>query len=109
MGEDKTKILGDEGSTEELVAQKAATTNPLLEAILARMNQSFAELDTKFVELDKKFNEGFAELNRKVDALTLEVREIKGYQRVFNDQLLRVQSLLMNHEERLLNLERKAS
>jgi hypothetical protein len=98
MGEDKTKILGDEGPTEELVAQKAATTNPMLEAILARMNEGFAELDTKL-----------AQLNAKVDALTLEVREIKGNQRVFNDQRLRVQSHLIDHQERLLNLEPKAS
>jgi chromosome segregation ATPase len=126
MSEDKTKILGDEEPTEDLAAQKAATTNPMLEAILARMNEGFAQIDTKFAEFDTKFaefdtkfaelntkvaelNTKVAELNTKVDMLTSDVREIKGYQRVFNDQLLRVQSHLFEHEERLNNLERKAS
>jgi hypothetical protein len=94
MSEDKTEISGNEEPTEDLLTQKAATTNPRLEAILARMNEGFAELNTKFNTLETKVNEGFAELNAKVAALTVEVRELRGNQRVFNDQQLRIQSYL---------------
>jgi hypothetical protein len=48
MSEDKTEISGNNEPTEELEAQKAPTTTIMLEVILARMNEGFAEINQRF-------------------------------------------------------------
>jgi hypothetical protein len=61
MGEDKTKNLGNTDPTEELEASKAPTTNPMLEAIFARVNaigedvSSFrSEVNARFDKIDSR-------------------------------------------------------
>lgn len=98
MSEDETKISGNDEPTEELEAQKASTTNPMLEAILARMN------------------EGFAELNRRFDGVESELREqrksIHSLERrfdVYTQDLLKMCGDGLNHENRIEDIERQAS
>jgi hypothetical protein len=56
MSEDKTEISGNNEPTEELEAQKAPTTTIMLEVILARMNEGFAEINQRFDAVEKRFD-----------------------------------------------------
>jgi archaellum component FlaC len=112
MSEDKTEVLGNEEPTEELEAQKAPTTNPMLEAILARMNEGFAEINQRFDGIDKRFDG----VDKRFDGVENELREqrkaIHSLERrfdVYTQDLLKMRGDVLNHESRIEDLERKAS
>jgi hypothetical protein len=98
MSEDTTNILSNEES-------KAPATNPMLEAILAKVNDLVTRVDEGFAQVDSRF----AEVNARIDGLTTEMKEVKRNQRVFNDQLLNLQGSQREIEDRLDDHERKAS
>jgi hypothetical protein len=98
MSEDKTEVLGNEEPTEELEAQKAPTTNSMLEAILARMNEGFAEINQRFDGIENELREqqkAIRSLERRFD--------------VYTQDLLKMRGDVLNHESRIEDLERKAS
>jgi hypothetical protein len=84
MGEDNTKILPNDEN-------KAPTTEPMLEAILAKVNEGFARMEARFDTIEK------------------DVRDIKRNQRVLNEQMLNLQGSQLDLEDRVDVLERKAS
>ena len=84
MSEDKTEIVGNTEPTEELENQKVPTTQIMLEAILARMNQGFAEIHTEL-----------RRMNKRLDVMTIEMQRQDVEQRLTID--------------RVESLERKAS
>jgi hypothetical protein len=93
MSKDLTEILGNEEPTVELEIPKVPDTKPMLEMILARMNEGFTEM-----------REGFAVVNSRLDTVEKDIKEIKRNQRVFNNQLLAIEGRLTDLED-----ERKAS
>jgi outer membrane murein-binding lipoprotein Lpp len=105
MSEDTTQELPNDDN-------QAPTTKPMLEAILAKVNElsitvnelstTVNELSTKVNELSTKVNEGFSEMrlelrkvNKRLDVMSAD------HQRIRTDQ-----SIL---EDRVEDLERKAS
>jgi archaellum component FlaC len=105
MSEDKTPVLGNEEPTEELEAQKAPTTNPMLEAILARMNEGFAEINQRFDGVDKRLDGIENELREQQKA----IRSLERRFDVYTQDLLKLRGDVLNHESRIEDLERKAS
>jgi hypothetical protein len=109
MSDDKTNAPGNIETTEELEAQKAKTTNPMLEAILAKVN----DLAVNMTDLAANMSEGFARVNARLDKVESRLdriekdnRESKRNQRVFQDQLLEIQGKQRDMEE---DLDRLAS
>ncbi|MBI3652519.1 MAG: hypothetical protein HY231_15975 [Acidobacteria bacterium] len=124
MSEDETKILKEE-SEDSPAIQKAPTTHPMLEAILARVvdlsdafhafrdevNEKFDQVNEKFNQVNGKFdqvNGKFDQVKTKLDTLTVEVREMKRNQRIFHEDLLKLQGANHDLEDRVDDLERKA-
>jgi chromosome segregation ATPase len=101
MSDDKTEISGNIETTEELEAQKAKTTNPMLEAILAKVNDLTANVNDLAVNMSEGFARVDARLDKvenrldkiesRLDRIEKDNRESKRNQRVFQDQLLEIQ------------------
>jgi septation ring formation regulator EzrA len=102
MSEDKTEISGNEESTEGLETQKAPTTNPMLEAILAKVNAIGEDLSG----FRNDVNARFSKVDSRLDTIEKDIKEIKRNQRVFHNQLLVVEGKQLEIEE---ELERRAS
>jgi peptidoglycan hydrolase CwlO-like protein len=126
MSEDKKKILGDEEPTEELEAQKARTTNPMLEAILAKVNDlsgkvddlsgKVNDIDGKVNDIDGKVNDlaetvgqGFAKMETRFNAVERRLHTLERKFDVFTIENVNVKASVLDHENRLEDLERKAS
>ena len=98
MSEDKTRILGDEEPTQEQEDKKAATTNPMLEAILAKLNS-----------LAERVDEGFARVDSRFDAIEKRMGTIERKFSVLAIESIDIKAIALDHETRLVELERKAS
>jgi hypothetical protein len=116
MNEDKTKILGNEEPTEELEVPKKLNTTPVLLDILAGMREGFAQVREGFAQI----REDFAKMNSRMDGLEAELagfreetaKNFRGVDRKFdvlNNQMLKIQADVLDHHDRLNDLERKAS
>ena len=84
MSEDKTKILGDEEPTEELETEKAPTTNMMVETLFLEVREGFARVEKAIHSLERRFD-------------------------VYTQDLIKMRGDVLNHENRLEDLERKAS
>jgi septation ring formation regulator EzrA len=102
MSEDKTEIPGNEEPTEGLEPSKAPTTNPMLEAILAKVNAIGEDLSG----FRSDVNARFSKVDSRLDTIEKDIKEIKRNQRVFHNQLLVVEGKQLEIEE---ELERRAS
>jgi chromosome segregation ATPase len=98
MNEDETKVLDSDEPTEALEPQKAPTTQPMLQEILARINDGFAGMDQRLAAIEGEMREqrkAIHSLERRFD--------------VYTQDLLKIRGDVLNHENRLEDLERKAS
>ena len=91
MSNDETKVL-PEGQ------DKAPTTKPMLEAILAKVDDGFATMNARFDKVETRF-----------DKVEKELRAIKRDQRTVYDQFLDLKGLHRELDERVAKLEDKAS
>jgi hypothetical protein len=98
MSEDKTEIPGNLDPTDELEAPKAATTNPMLEAILAKVNS-----------IGENLSSFRSEVNVRFDTLEKRMYTIERKFDVFSIELTSVKAGVLDTQNRLDELERKAS
>ncbi|MBI3652982.1 MAG: hypothetical protein HY231_18305 [Acidobacteria bacterium] len=98
MSEDQTQIIGNDEPPSDLEAQKAATTNPMLEAILARVNRLAEKIDEGFATVNQRLDR----IETRLDALEHDTRETRRNQRVIQRQQLDL-------EDRIEDIERQAS
>jgi archaellum component FlaC len=112
MSEDQTNISGNDEPTEELEAQKAATTNPMLEVILAKINAIGEELGSFRGELSSfrsEVNTRFDALEKRMDTIEKRMYTIERKFDVFSIELISVKAGVLDAQNRLDELERKAS
>jgi archaellum component FlaC len=105
MSEDQTNISGNDEPTEELEAQKAATTNPMLEVILAKVNAIGEELSSFRSEVNTRFDA----LEKRMDTIEKRMYTIERKFDVFSIELISVKAGVLDAQNRLDELERKAS
>jgi uncharacterized phage infection (PIP) family protein YhgE len=85
-----------------------------------QLNAKVDEVKEGFTQLNAKVDEGFARINSRIDAVETELAEFrletgKNYRdidrkfTVLNNQILKAHSDILDHENRLDNVERKAS
>lgn len=97
MNNDETKVL-PEGQ------DKAPTTQPMLEAILAKVDDGFAAMNLRFDGLEnrmERMENRMEKMENRFDRLEKEFRGIKRDQRTVNDRLLDLQGLHRELEERV--------
>ena len=92
MSEDQTKFLNEDDK------QKAPTTEPMLEAILARLNDLTAKMET-----------GFAEIKERLTALEKAVHKLERKFDVFSIESMKIKADVLDVVNRVEDLERKAS
>ena len=103
MSEEQTNILPPD---------KAPTTQPMLEAILAKVNQLGDEMSAGFAQVNGRLEQ----IEKRVDAIEQDMREVKEHLRkidirlgVVSDDLQKLRADSVDHERRIADLERKAS
>jgi archaellum component FlaC len=103
MSIDETKNL-PEGQ------DKAPTTKPMLEAILAKVDDGFTAMNTRFAGMDGRFDKVEARLEKietRLEKIEKEIRDVKRTQRTVNDHLLDLQGGYRELDERVGDLESK--
>ena len=98
MGEDETKILGDEEPVEESEMQKAPTTQPMLKEILEEIRNGFGAVNQRLDGFETRLNR----IENRLETLENDTREMRRSQRSIQRQQL-------DMEDRIEDLERKAS
>ena len=92
--EDETELLSedDQGSSDQ---DKAPTTKPMLEAILAEVRAGFAEVNQRLAALETAMRDGFDNTDRRLGVLS--------------DDINKLRADAVKYNKRLDELERKAS
>jgi phage-related tail protein len=91
MSNDETKSL-PEGE------DKAPNTKPMLEAILAKVDDGFTTMNARFDKIETR-----------LEKIEKEVRDVKRTQRTVNDHLLDLQGSYRELDERVGDLESKTT
>jgi hypothetical protein len=109
MSEDKIEIPGNEEPTEGLEPSKAPTTQIMLEAVLARMNEGFAELKADIAQLNARVGGIESDLHqfRLETAKNFEIVHSKF--NLINERVLEVEAVQKVTTKHIEDLERKAS
>jgi chromosome segregation ATPase len=123
MSEDKAEITGNNDLTEELEVQKAPTTQVMLEAVLGRMNEGFAEIRADIAQLKDRVG-GIESTVGGIESTLHELRAemaafredtAKNFNKVnnkfslINDRILDVEASQKMTAKQVEELERKAS
>jgi archaellum component FlaC len=91
MSEDKTEISGNEEPTEGLETSKAPTTNMMIETLLLEVRAGFAKVNSRLDAIDNRLNVS----EKRFNAVSIESMDMKAR--------------IIDHENRIDELERKAS
>ena len=112
MSEDKTKILPNDDN-------KAPTTEPMLETILAKMTEEFANVHQEFANVHQEFanvHQEFANVHQEIASLRRDVRRIdirfddtESSFYASRSEVVSIRQKQKELEDRLEGLERKAS
>ena len=105
MSEDKTKILPNDDN-------KAPTTEPMLETILAKMTEEFANVHQEFANVHQEFanvHQEIASLRRDVRRIDIRFDDTESSFYASRSEVVSIRQKQKELEDRLEGLERKAS
>ncbi|MBI3652220.1 MAG: hypothetical protein HY231_14460 [Acidobacteria bacterium] len=107
MSEDQTKILDSEKDApdEAVASAKAQTTNPMLEAILARVTDGFVGVNKRLDTLEIEVGE----LRRDIRRIDLSIDKLHLSHYESRSEIVELRLKQRELEVRIDNLERKAS